>query len=237
MSYSGLLIAFATAAGLVGGCASAGSAIDETVDAPPGSPQVYAPPGTTIDAPLTPAIDAPITPAIDAPGPCTVTTTNLLVNPSFDATPIGTGWTQAPIDAAYPIITSDWPAGRATEQGMDAAPCSANAQTTRSTRMSPCPRARPSSSSPATTRFRTQELGGVYDRAKIQLVQTGGTLIEEALAKTNSNATTAWTAFQFTFATPHAGETVRLRLSTASDSTDSTSFFFDSLALTATVCQ
>lgn len=237
MSYSGLLIAFAAATGLVGGCASAGSALDEQVDASPGTPTVDAPSGPTVDAPITPAIDAPITPAIDAPAPCTVTTTNLLVNPGFDATPVGTGWIQAPIDPLYPIITADgtlvqsapnkaWMAGIARAAANDtlhqdiAVPASATALTLT-----------------GYYEVRTQELFSAYDFGKIELVQTGGTLIQQAWAKNNTNATTAWTAFQFTFAAPHAGQTVRLRLSTTSDATDSTSFFFDSLALTATVCQ
>ena len=235
MSYSGLLIAFATTAGLMGGCASAGSALEEQVDAPAGT--VDAPSGTTVDAPLTPAIDAPITPAIDAPAPCTVTTTNLLANPSFDMTPVGMGWVQAPIDPLYPIITADgtlvqsapnkaWMAGIARANANDtlhqdiAVPASATALTLTGFH-----------------EIRTQELVGAYDRAKVELTQTSGTLIQEAFNKHNGNATTAWTAFQFTFAAPHAGQTVRLRLSTTSDPTESTSFYFDSLALTATVCQ
>lgn len=238
MSYTGLLIAFATTAGLVSGCASAGSALDEQVDAAPGKPTIDAPPGTpTVDAPITPAIDAPITPAIDAPPPCTVMTRNLLTNPSFDLTPVGTGWVEAPIDPLYPIVTADgtlvhsapnkaWMAGFARANANDtlhqdvAVPAGTTAL--------------------ALTGFyeiRTQEVGVAVDRAKIELVQTGGTLIQQAFAKDNTNGTTTWTALQFTFAAPHAGQTVRLRLSTASNSTNATSFYFDSLALTATYCQ
>lgn len=237
MSYSGLLIAFASAAGLVTGCASAGSSLDEPVDAST-TPTADAPITPAIDAPITPAIDAPITPAIDAPAQCTVMTRNLLTNPSFDATPIGMGWVQAPIDPLYPIITADgtlvqsapnkaWMAGLARAAANDTlyqdvtVPAGATALVLT-----------------GYYEIRTQELGTTpYDNAKVELVQTGGALIQQALAKSNANATTAWTALQFTFATPHAGETIRLRLSTASDSTYSTSFFFDSLALTATYCQ
>ncbi len=237
MSYSGLLIAFASAAGLVGGCASAGSALEEPVDAPPGSPTVDAPPGTTVDAPITPAIDAPITPAIDAPPLCTVTTTNLLMNPSFDGTPVGTGWVQAPIDPLYPIITADGTLVQsAPNKAWMAGIARANANDTLYQDVT-VPVGATALALTGYYEIRTQELAGVYDRAKIELVQTGGTLIQQAFAKDNTNATTAWTALQFSFATPHAGETIRLRLSTASDTTDPTSFFFDSLALNATVCQ
>ncbi len=237
MSYPGLLIAFATAAGLVGGCASAGSALEETVDAPPGTPTVDAPITPAIDAPITPAIDAPITPAIDAPGPCTVTTTNLLINASFDGTPVGTGWVQAPIDPLYPIITADGTLVQsAPNKAWMAGLARANANDTLYQDIT-VPAGATALALTGYYEIRTQELVGVFDRAKIELVQTGGALIQQAFAKDNTHATTAWTALQFTFATPHAGETIRLRLSTTSDPTDSTSVFFDSLALTATICQ
>ena len=237
MSYSGLLIAFVSAAGLVTGCASAGSSLDEPVDAST-TPTTDAPSTPTVDAPITPNIDAPITPPIDAPAQCTVMTRNLLTNPSFDATPIGTGWVQAPIDPLYPIITADgtlvqsapnkaWMAGLARAAATDTlhqdvtVPAGATALVLT-----------------GYYEIRTAELGAVpYDNAKIQLAQTGGALIEQAWSKSNANPTTAFTALQFTFATPHAGETLRLRLSTVSDSTYTTSFYFDSLALTATYCQ
>lgn len=235
MSYSGILIAFASAAGVVSGCASAGSALDEQrVDA---SVAADAPNTPTVDAPITPAIDAPITPAIDAPPACTVTTTNLLANPSFDMTPIGMGWVQAPIDPMYPIITAD---GTLVQSAPNKAWMAGLARANANDTLYQDVTVPAGTTALALTGFyevRTQEPFGVYDRAKIELVQTGGTLIQQAFAKDNSNPTTAWTAIQFTFAAPYAGQTVRLRLSTASDSTDATSFFFDSLALTATSCQ
>jgi len=234
MSYSGLLIVFGAAAGLVTGCASAGSPQqDNGVDA-----------GVPVDAPrpidgpdTTPPIDAPITQPIDAPPGCTMMNINLLANPAFDMTPVGMGWVQAPIDPLYPIITPDgtlvqsapnkaWMGGLARANANDTlhqdftVPAGATAL-----RLA------------GHYEVRTQELFGVYDRAKVELTQTSGTLIQQAFAVDNSSPTTAWTPLAFNFSTPHAGETVRLRLSTTSDTTDSTSFFFDSLSVTATVCQ
>lgn len=237
MSYSGFLIGFATAAGLVTGCASAGSALDEGGDVDAAvTPTPDAP--RSIDAPsTTPPIDAPVTPPIDAPAGCTTMTINLLANPAFDVTPVGTGWVQAPIDPLYPIITPDgtlvqsapnkaWMAGLARANASDtlhqdvAVPAGATALRLE-----------------GFYETRTQELFGPYDRAKVELVTTGGTLIEQAFATDNTFPTTAWTALAFNFSSPQAGTTVRLRLSTTSDTTDSTSFFFDSLKLNATVCQ
>ena len=237
MSYSGLLIASVTAAGLVTGCASAGSALEDGIDAST-APTVDAPSSPTVDAPITPAIDAPITPPIDAPPQCMVMTRNLLTNPSFDATPVGMGWVQAPIDPLYPIVTAD---GMLVQSAPNKAWMAGLARANANDTLYQDVTVPAGSTALVLTGYyeiRTQELGTTaYDNAKVELVQTGGALIQQALGRSNANATTAWTAFQFTFATPHAGETVRLRLSTASDSTYSTSFFFDSLALTATYCQ
>lgn len=83
---------------------------------------------------------------------------------------------------------------------------------------------------------RSGEGAGVFDRGKIELVEVGGAVIEQALALDNSQRTTAWTPIAVTLGAPHGGETVRLRLSTSSNASNETSFFFDSLALTATSC-
>jgi hypothetical protein len=236
MSYSGLLIAFATAAGLVSGCASAGSALDEGVDAgvTPDAPR-------SIDAPITPPIDAPIdapiTPPIDAPPGCTTMTINLLANPSFDMTPIGMGWVEAPIDPMYPIITADGTLVQsAPNKAWMGGLARANANDTLYQEVT-VPAGATALRVEGFYEVRTQELFGVYDRGKVELVQPGGALIQQAFATDNTSATTAWTPFAFNFSSPQAGATVRLRLSTASDATDSTSFFFDSLKLNATVCQ
>src|SRR5690242_9459980 len=76
--------------------------INEIPDAPPdAAPHPDAPP---VDAP--PPLDAP--PPIDAPiGACVPITAGLLANPVFDLSPVGTMWTEVPIDPTYPPITSD----------------------------------------------------------------------------------------------------------------------------------
>jgi len=231
MSYSELLIVFGTAAGLVTGCASASSPLENGVDASvtTDAPRaIDAPPGT---------VDAPITPPIDAPPGCTVTTINLLTNPSFDMTPMGMGWVQAPIDPMYPIITADGTLVKsAPNKAWMGGLARANANDTLYQEVT-VPAGATALSLKGFYEVRTQELFGAYDRGKVELVQTGGALIQQAFATDNTNATTAWTSLAFNFSTPHAGETLRLRLSTASDTTDVTSFFFDSLELNATVCQ
>jgi len=234
MSYSGLLIVFGAAAGLVTGCASAGAPQqDNGVDA-----------GTGVDAPrpidgpsTTPPIDAPGNPPVDAPPACTMMNINLLTNPSFDMTPMGMGWVEAPIDPMYPIITADGTLVQsAPNKAWMGGLARANANDTLHQDIT-VPAGATALRLAGFYEVRTQELFGVYDRAKIELVTTGGTLIQQAFAVDNNGDTTAWTPLAFNFSSAHAGQTVRLRLSTASDTTDSTSFFFDSLSVTATVCQ
>ena len=220
MSYSWILAALAT----LSACAEAGVGLTAT-DARQGS--------DARDAPI--SIDAP--PSIDAPN-CTPIMTELLVNPAFDASPLATGWTETVIDAAYPLITGAsggvaamtapnraWLGGFAK-----AAP---NTDVLRQDVMVPA--GTTSLTLTGSYDLRTGELLPIpYDTAKVQLVQTNDSVIEDVLALDNSEATTAWTAFSKTFSSPHAGQTVRLRLTSTGDGSNATSFFFDSLSLIAT---
>jgi hypothetical protein len=82
----------------------------------------------------------------------------------------------------------------------------------------------------------TQELGGTaYDTSVVELLSDAGLPLETALALDNTSTTAAWTSFSHTFSAPHAGESVRLRLRATNDATYPTNFFFDTLALEATV--
>jgi hypothetical protein len=80
--------------------------------------------------------------------------------------------------------------------------------------------------------------GGPYDTAVVSLQTTGGTQIEAIKSLSDDNTTTTWTAFNYNFANlaQIKGQTVRLKLTTNSDSTDRTNFLFDTLVLNATVC-
>lgn len=230
MSNMGSLIVLAAAAGLAG-CASAGSSLDGVDGGGGGGVDA----GTS-DAP-TGTVDAPqVTPA-DAPAPCTVMTRNLLTNENFDMTPIGTGWVEAPINAMYPIITAD---GTLVQSLPNKAWLGGIAQAASDSLyqdvMIPA-----STTSLVLTGYyeiRTGELPiFAFDRGTVELTTPTGTPLQQVLALDNRDATTGWTAINHTFTSPHAGQTVRLRLGTTSDATNPTSFFFDSLALTATYCE
>jgi hypothetical protein len=192
--------------------------------------------GSDVDASVHPNPDANNPPPPDTG--CTVTTVDLLPNGNFDGAPIGTGWSETPIDPTYPIVTSDdgvaeqSPANKAWLGGLEqAASDDLHADV-----------AIPASTTALVVAgyydVRTGETGTtVYDHAKVELVTTSGTLIETILTLDNAHPQTAWTAFDHTFTSSVAGQTVRLRFTSTSDSTLATSFYFDTLSLKATDCQ
>jgi hypothetical protein len=213
------------------------------IDAPPiDAPPIDAPPidAMPIDAPPIDAmpIDAmPIDgPPIDAP--CTIQTVQLLANPSFDASPMGTGWVQAPYDAAYPLIADDIPgAGEHTAPNavwmggflsatdnmyqLVAIPASTTALQLRGQRW-----------------IGTEETGTtVYDSVRLQIRSSTGTMLEQLVQWSNANSNAAWAPFVLSTVSPYAGQQVRVYLESSTDSTLNTNFFFDTFVLEATVCQ
>src|ERR1044072_7731351 len=83
---------------------------DSIIEQQPDAPATDAPvmvDAKPIDAPPPPpdaAVDAPMAMPPDA-YQCTVITRQLLLNPVFDLTPLGTNWVMQNIDNAYPVIT------------------------------------------------------------------------------------------------------------------------------------
>lgn len=200
--------------------------------------------GTDIDAaPGTPdAAGAPDAFVAPPDAACEPQALQLLTNPAFDAAPIGTGWTETLIDPGFPLITDEdgiaehtapykaWMAG--FEGGADALvqaftlPASATALVLS-----------------LQHETRTGEDPGAitaYDNAFVELTDGAGTTLATALALSNLTATTAWTSLVYTvdpaLVAAHAGETLQLRFRTTSDDSLATSFYFDSVALTATAC-
>ena len=189
--------------------------------------------GTPIDAPI--SIDA-ATP-IDGGG-CTTTTVQLLVNGNVDATPRGTGWVETPVDPLYPPITAD--------TGGVAAQSAPNriwlgGFTSASDAVEQIV-AIPAGTTQLVLRGQYAAITGesgttVYDSAAIELLSTAGAVLATPQALTNVTVQAAFTPFSFIFATPFAGQSVRLRFRSTNDLSLETSFFWDSLVLEATVCQ
>lgn len=198
------------------------------------------------------AIDAPIM-NIDAPPPppppdaCVPQVTELLLNPVFDLTPVGTNWVQQPYDVTYPLVTADdgiaehsapykaWLGGIEPSSGTATdllyQDVLVPAMTTQ-LRLTGYYEVR-SGEDPGDT--------NVYDTGNLALTQTNGTPIESVLSLTNVTVTTAWTPINKTFAGNLSGQTVRLRFTTTNDAiapfpfpSGPTSFYFDTLSLKAT---
>jgi hypothetical protein len=216
------------------GCAQAKSTDgdDEPVDA--AVVRTDASPQLTDGSPQ-PIVDAP-------PGPCTTSTVNILDNSSFDGTPAGVDWNATPIDPAYPLVTNaveGVPAQSATYRAWLGG-FEQSASTNKDVMYQDV-------AIPATTTrlelkgyfdLRTGETtAGIYDRATVELTTTTNTQLELVRALDDNGATTLWTPFSKVFTGSYAGMTVRVRLSSASDIVDPTSFYFDTFELLATVCQ
>lgn len=198
--------------------------------------------GTQIDAAPIDArpIDArPIDAAIpiDAPAMCTPVVTQRLVNPAFDANPIGTGWIETLIDPIYPLITPD-----------DGVPeHTAPNKVWMGGLLSGDDEVRQDIAIPAgTTRLllrgqydvRTDEFfPGVYDTSSVVLTTPTNVVLETVLAVDDDDGTAAWTPFQRIFTQTYAGQTVRVRIRSHNDESDVSSFFYDTFFLEATVCQ
>lgn len=177
-------------------------------------------------------IDAP--PQIDAF--CGTIEMELLTNPAFDTAP---PWVESRIDQAFPIVASS--------------PGVAALSAPNRARLGGFARARainqdqlhqdvaiPANAMDLTLsgsyRIATLEiLPGQYDLGQVDLSSTSNNPIEVVIALDDDDASSAWTPFTKTFASAHAGESVRVRLTSSSDSSDETSFYFDSLSLKATV--
>jgi hypothetical protein len=181
----------------------------------------------------------------DAPlDACVPINAELILNPAFDLTPVGSGWTQAPIDAQYPDITAG------PDSFEQSPPYTVWLGGIPSEGTPLVDQVYQDIAVPAgTTKLvltgyyaagSTEETSGVVDTGSVDLIQTNGTPIENALSLNNLSSGSAYTAFSHTFTSNVAGQTVRLRMTSTNngDGTgeDYSNFFFDTLALTATYC-
>ena len=231
---------------VLGGCARGSVAGSDDGSGGGGAPKLDAGgiadarPGTPPDDAMPTAIDAmPDAPPPPPPDPCIPMTTQLLANPSLDAAPQGTGWAQQIIKAGYPLITSMDNASGPTEH---TAPYKAwlggfTGQGVTDV-LSQDVAIPPATSALVLTGFhavRTDDASGaVYDTAVVALTQTTGAPIATVLSVSNQTSQGPWAPFSHTFAQGLSGQTVRLRISSTNDAAYPTSFYFDSLALTAT---
>ena len=207
--------------GLLAGCATAGTEQ----------------PNTGTDAP-TQTVDA----APDAPAPCNEVMTELLKNPAFDGTPMGTMWTETPIDPMYPLITGD---GDGTTLGIaeHSAPFDAWLGGLAGTDV-----ISQDVAVPARTRLliltgfyevRTGEtVATAVDTGSMAFVDTNNSPIATVQSLDNTKKTTTWTTLNYAVSNAPmlSGTTIRLRMTSTNNATLFTSFWWDTLSLKATHC-
>lgn len=178
------------------------------------------------------------TPFPDAASGCVTQMRDLLANGNFDGAPLAMGWTQS--DSSIVTAADGVPEQSAPNKawlGGVVAPI-----TTISDQLYQDVAVPAGTTSLTLTGFydvRTGEAASdpAYDTATAELVTTGGTPIEAIDTYDNTKPQTAWVPINHSFTANVSGQTVRLRFSSTNDYLNATSFYFDTLALTATFCQ
>jgi hypothetical protein len=251
-------IAWLFALGAVGACARGGAAdgdADDTTDQtsddtddtdPVDAPRPDARP--PIDSP--PPIDAPppVDAAVDAPTPdaCVPGVTQFLMNPAFDSGP-GT-WQEVPITDSngnpYAIVVAP-PAGLPAQSGTFIAWLGgvfgfAVGQLQVTDEIYQIVGIAPGVTGLTLSGYwavGTDEAadGEASDRFKLEIVSTTGQILQQVLLLDNtSQAAPAWTAFSVPITANVVGQNIRVRATSTNDITLPTSFFIDSLSLSAT---
>ena len=168
----------------------------------------------------------------------------LLSNPVLDLNPSGMGWIQQNIDELAPIITGDdgvaehSPPFKAWMGGLEAYDYGVNSVTDTLYQDVTIPANTTQVRLTGVYEVRTMEVSATaFDTAQLAITQTDGTPLQVVRELSNLTPTTAWTAIDTLAPANLAGQTIRVRIVTSNDIIDPTSFYFDTLALTATICQ
>jgi hypothetical protein len=184
------------------------------------------------------SIDAPP----DAPLPCTEVMTELLKNPAFDGTPMGSMWMQTPINATYPLVTDQGQTGTSgiTEQS---APYDAwlggLAGTDVLWQDITIPGRTKQIALSGFYEVRTSEtVATAVDTGSLAFTDMANAPIATIQALDNTKKTTTWTTVNYavTNAPMYAGMTLHLRMTSTNNGTLFTSFWWDTLSIKATHC-
>ena len=170
--------------------------------------------------------------------PCTVTTVNLLANPTFDSGP-GAGWQESsslnygivlqqddtPVPAAHSPSFLAWLGGdvNLTDSVTQTVtiPADASAMQVRGQRWIAS----------------AETVAGAFDVLRLDIATTGGTQLELVKEWSNLDSTSTWSAFNLPVTGNYQGQTVQLRFRGSTDSSENTNFFLDSLLFEVTTCQ
>ncbi|MBL4633742.1 MAG: hypothetical protein JKY56_07710 [Kofleriaceae bacterium] len=88
-------------------------------------------------------------------------------------------------------------------------------------------------------RIATEETSSIpYDQLKLEILDSGtDVVLEQILIWSNDDANSAWETFSGTSVGNYAGQTIRVRFISTTDTSLNTSFFLDTLSASTTSCQ
>jgi hypothetical protein len=171
-------------------------------------------------------------------------TTELLVNGSFDATPAGTGWGDEPVYSNTPVI-SNASGGASPQSGTYRAwlggwisPGGSGTKVYDDVYQEvTVPSGTTALVLTGYWQVQSNEFGSSsFDFGAIGLFQLDGGVISIGANLDNTDDGTSWTTFTTTSTTNYSGQTIQVIAVSENDSSLSTSFFFDTLSLKATHC-
>jgi len=210
-------------------------------DDPNGSKDAATPDGGAPDpdAPAPPVDGAvPIDAAVDAPGgSCTPTSIQLLKNEAFDKTPLGSDWQETRKAEEVALIGK-----HANIIGVHTEPnaawlCGFNSSDQHLVQQIAVPAGTTALTLSGSYAIKTQEWGSsIYDKGWIEVEAPGGTP-EKLKEWSDNDETSGWAGFSKAATSAYAGQTITFRFRCTTDSGSWTVFIFDTLTLTATVCQ
>jgi hypothetical protein len=249
-------IALAGSALLLGACAEAGQADDDTggpdasVSVTPDASEIPTPPDAipTADADPLPTFDAtPVpdaapgvpdaAPPPDAPPGCTDQVVQLLANANFDSGP-GGGWVEQSNYALINDATGLQPAAMTPQSGTHAVWMGGAYDSTDKLYQEVAVPAGATGLQLVGYRWiASEEAGGIFDTVTVQLRSPADAILETLTTWSNSDENAAWTAFTLPATGSYGGQTVRVYLESNTDDVLNTNFFFDTFALRVTVCQ
>ncbi len=185
-------------------------------------------------APLADA--APIIDGVPPDAACTVQTVNLLTNPYFDAAPAAVGWTEDPFMLAIIQVP---PGGITADTGTMIAWMGGYAETSDDHAYQDIVIPADATNLRVTGKLwvETEESSATaFDNASARLLTTGGAVVLDVGAWSNTTATGSYQGIDASSVDPHAGQTLRLQFDASTDGSLATSFFFDTFAVTVTAC-
>jgi hypothetical protein len=229
-----------TSLAVAGGCAQ-GAAPTGSPDSDPGDPgRPDAADGDVDSRPVIPDAEIPDAYVPPPDAACTTSTQQLLVNGNFDASPMGTGWTQLPSNPSYPPIDNGLPNNLEHTQPNSVWLGGLLSSTDALYQQIVVPPGTLSLSLSGFKYFATEETSGTFDFLRFQIRSTADVVLETFQTYSNPpQSDTAWVPITLEPSGSYAGMTVRLYLQSQTDSSLNTNFFLDTFTLTATVrvCQ